>query len=136
MIGIKFLIVKTTTSTRGKTMTEPKEIKWLREYSNGRKELKENALKNDSLPDFANFDLEFWKKIYEEGKQAVATENGIKWHDLRKDPNDLPNEEKDVLVYSGEQWRMSVCRYFPQHKAWEAGSDTIAWCEIPKCTEE
>ena len=66
---------------------------------------------------------------------AGATENGVHWHDLRKDPNDLPNEEKDVLVYSGEQWRMSVCRYFPQHKAWEAGSDTIAWCEIPQFKE-
>ena len=66
---------------------------------------------------------------------AGAKENGVVWHDLRKDPNDLPNEEKDVLVYSGEQWRMSVCRYFPQYKAWEAGSDTIAWCEIPTFTE-
>lgn len=55
-----------------KEETEPKEIKWLREYSNGRKELKENALKNGSLPDFAGFDLEFWKKIYEEGKHAGA----------------------------------------------------------------
>ena len=70
-----------------------------------------------------------------EGYITGATENGIQWHDLRKDPNDLPNEEKDVLVYSGEQWRMSVCRYFPQHKAWEAGSDTIAWCEIPTFKE-
>ena len=54
--------------------TEPKELKWLREYCNGRKELRENALKNNSLPDFAGYDLEFWKKIYEEGKQAGATE--------------------------------------------------------------
>ena len=55
-------------------MTEPRELKWLREYSNGRRELKENALKNNSLPDYANFDLEFWKKIYEEGKQTGVTE--------------------------------------------------------------
>lgn len=54
--------------------TEPKELKWLREYSNGRKELRENSFKNNSLPDFAGFDLKFWKKIYEEGKQAGATE--------------------------------------------------------------
>lgn len=44
-----------------------KEIEWLMKYNNGRKELKENALRNGSLPDYASFDLEFWKEIYKDG---------------------------------------------------------------------
>ena len=57
-----------------------------------------------------------------------------KWHKVAD--GDLPKDENDVLVYSGEDWRMCVGRYFPKYKAWEAGCDTIAWCEIPKYTEE
>ena len=74
--------------------TEPKELKWLREYSNGRRELKENALKNGCLLDFANFDLEFWKNIYEEGKQAGATELQ---EEMKKD---LVSKLKELISYS------------------------------------
>lgn len=48
----------------------------------------------------------------------------------------MTKDEKDVLVYSGEEWRMCVGRYSPKYKAWKAGCDTIAWCEIPTYTEE
>ena len=57
-----------------------------------------------------------------------------KWHKVAD--GDLPKDENDVLVYSGEDGRMCVGRYSPKYKAWEAGCDTIAWCEIPKYTEE
>ena len=125
-------------------MTEQKEIKWLKEYSNGRKELKENALKNNSLPDIANFDLEFWKKIYEEGKQAGATENGVQWHDLRKDPNDLPyteiNDTERKVIVMRENDIIDFDKYF---KSWGWQKEVlrrtidkvIAWCEIPQFKE-
>ena len=56
------------------------------------------------------------------------------WHDLRKDPNDLPNE-------NGEYW--GYVEYFGilQHRRvwydykWEAGIKVIAWCELPKFEE-
>ena len=57
-----------------------------------------------------------------------------KWHKVAD--GDLPKDENDVLVYSGEDWRKCVGRYSPKYKAWETGCDTIAWCEIPKYTEE
>ena len=57
-----------------------------------------------------------------------------KWHKVAD--GDLPKDENDVLVYSGEEWRMCVGRYSPKYKAWETGCDTIAWCEIPKYTED
>ena len=33
---------------------------------------------------------------------AGAKENGFVWHDLRKDPNDLPKKIKEYLVSDGE----------------------------------
>ena len=58
----------------------------------------------------------------------------LKWHKVAD--GDLPKDENDVLVYSGEDWRMYVGRYSPKYKAWEVGCDTVAWCEIPKYAEE
>lgn len=70
------------------------------------------------------------KKAYLAGLKAGRP----KWHKVAD--GDLPKDENDVLVYLGEDWRMCVGRYFPKYKAWETGCDTIAWCEIPKYTEE
>lgn len=52
-------------------------------------------------------------------------ENKNKWHFVKD--GDVPKTNEDVLVYSGEQWRMCVGRYFPKYKCWEAGCDTVAW---------
>lgn len=68
-----------------------------------------------------------------DGFLAGLKEGRPKWHKVAD--GDLPKDENDVLVYSGEDWRMCVGRYSPKYKAWEAGCDTIAWCEIPKYTE-
>ena len=68
------------------------------------------------------------------GFLAGLNEGKPKWHKVAD--GDLPKDENDVLVYSGEDWRMCVGRYSPKYKAWETGCDTIAWCEIPKYTEE
>ena len=69
-----------------------------------------------------------------EGFLAGLKAGRPKWHKVAD--GDLPKDENDVLVYSGEDWRMCVGRYSPKYKAWETGCDTIAWCEIPKYTEE
>lgn len=103
-------------------MTEPKEIKWLKEYSNGRRELKENALKNGSLPDFASFDLEFWKKIYEEGKQAGATEA----------TKDLQEELEFYRSYNAEKKEYNFFGFKKVIwiiKAKKILKDIIAWAE-------
>ena len=41
-----------------------------------------------------------------------ATENGIQWHDLRKNPNDLPecDESKQITFYV-EEWIESIQKY-------------------------
>ena len=63
-----------------------------------------------------------------------------KWHDLRKDPNDLPERisflSKTVINQIG-----TPCHYNYALECWQNCSNTeidppIAWCEIPKYTEE
>ena len=74
-------------------------------------------------------------QVFEEVDMKQAFIAGLKagrpkWHKVAD--GDLPKDENDVLVYSGEDWRMCVGRYSPKYKVWEAGCDTIAWCEIPQ----
>lgn len=66
-----------------------------------------------------------------------------KWHDLRKDPNDLPRLESNM--YS---WSITVanqlgeaCHYSYSKACWETPFFTeiegvIAWCELPKFKEK
>ena len=59
------------------------------------------------------------------------------WHDLQKDPNDLPKFRRDILV---------TCEYRSKLKKkretfeWDYKSDmplhAIAWCEIPTFDKE
>ena len=55
-----------------------------------------------------------------------------KWHDLRKDPNDLPNGDRVVLNQVGMATRYDPNRGFLGLD----GIGVIAWCEMPKYTEE
>lgn len=55
----------------------------------------------------------------------------IKWHDLRKDPNDLPNGDRVVLNQVGMATRYDPNRGFLGLD----GIGVIAWCEIPKVEE-
>jgi len=77
---------------------------------------------------------------------AGATENGIQWHDLRKDPNDLPKEAKDCLVVFHNKYSdnivKDISRYSVELKKWwyihdlkDMEEEVIAWCEIPQFKE-
>ena len=39
------------------------------------------------------------ESIFISGYKLGAEENGAQWHDLRKDPNDLPKKNKSYWVY-------------------------------------
>lgn len=62
-----------------------------------------------------------------------------KWHDLRKDPNDLPTETGHYLTDDGEyiydvdckKWRTLRCRVCWDFD-WLDDGEIIAWCELPK----
>ncbi len=51
----------------------------------------------------------------------------LKWHDLRKDPNDLPNGYRVVLNQVGMTTQYDPNRGFLGF----GGAGIIAWCEIP-----
>ena len=66
------------------------------------------------------------------------------WHDLRKDPNDLPKDNDEKLCFY-EKGKV-VARYDSGYSCWEtyfnnfetviASSVIIAWCEIPTFTDK
>jgi len=73
---------------------------------------------------------------------AGATENGVQWHDLRKDPNDLPEYETEVIAITESDG--SLYRSFEYYEVessednfdgWSTCQKIIAWCEIPQFKE-
>ena len=78
-----------------------------------------------------------------------------KWHDLRKNPDDLPKPNVAVLILLHFEKRRSpyIAYYRPAFRKWQACNlleaqrpskdddyidreEVIAWCEIPKFEEE
>ena len=68
------------------------------------------------------------------------------WHDLRKDPNDLPNNGRRVLVKDKSRREYDVaclCRSKGNSDFWSyerfisrvSDNYVIAWCELPKFEE-
>ena len=112
--------------------------------TNLKRKAEESAKRNCPMP-FNWNEIDVAERAgYVKGYIAGATENGIQWHDLRKDPKDLPPKENDI--YSKE---VIVClgagRYMSSRFSYalqEDGSehcweccDPIAWCEIPQFKE-
>ena len=65
-----------------------------------------------------------------------AEENGFVWHDLRKDPNDLPKENVKVHLYARDKeyyigfWENGAWKY--ESGFYASDNFVIAWCEIPQ----
>ena len=64
------------------------------------------------------------------------------WHDLRKDPNDLPKRNKDFVVevtipVMTHPSYVFAAYYFDNKKWFSDGEEikVIAWCEIPQFKE-
>lgn len=75
-----------------------------------------------------------------------ATKNGIQWHDLRKDPNDLPkcNNTDLLLCIESKKFKNNFYSLFSrieqppkeeQMKRFMITCNVIAWCEIPQFKE-
>lgn len=64
----------------------------------------------------------------------MTNEDEYSWHDLRKNPNDIPNHSNDVLtiyVHNGtEDYQYCIEPY--DEEAWKKDEwyETIAWREI------
>lgn len=95
----------------------------------------EEYAKRTKKVDWEGFPID--KQARKEGYIAGATENGIIWHNLRKNPKDLPKNsdyEKLYLVYWGEN-NYGVAQ-FNDSRWWSFDSglfnveEVIAWCEL------
>lgn len=69
-------------------------------------------------------------------KTLETTEHAIQWHDLRKNPDDLPKHSGLYCVQCGE-----VREYVKEEKSWftvhfipcrNCTEDTFLWCEFPQ----
>lgn len=83
-------------------------------------------------------EVEDFEEVFDFVKDRVTrayldglTEGKMRWHDLRKDPNDLP-------TLDGMYWTYNECGYYDIHiwisQLWEE-CKIIAWCELPKFEE-
>lgn len=101
---------------------------------------------------------DFWiiVQAYIAGHKQAVKENGIVWHDLRKNPNDLPQKVGDYLValdYKTETFSTFLLKYdIDEYDIDETedytkfgwfdseytryDNDVIAWCELPKLEVE
>ena len=88
--------------------------------------------------DNSNYENNYKKdsdKIAYESYIAGATENGIQWHDLRKDPNDLPKKNKSYWVYIDCQGN-KIYRSIVWQGCWLGWNCIpLAWCEEPQFKE-
>lgn len=66
---------------------------------------------------------------------AGAKENGIFYHDLRKNPNDLPEDTYDVLDQAGYKVHYNFFQNVWVNEKDEIDNHVIAWCEVPKFEE-
>ena len=73
------------------------------------------------------------------GYLAGAKENGVVWHDLRKDPNDLP--KVGYIVFLSYYDKTTETGYVRLDEVFCKSADdvctkeVIAWCEIPQFKE-
>ena len=81
------------------------------------------------------------QEAYKDGFLEGLKAGRPQWHDLRKDPNDLPKEDKQYLclikswVGGGKVYACLI--YNTQYHSWqESYGDVIAWCEEPQFEEE
>ena len=78
------------------------------------------------------------KKIYLDG---LAEGREEKWHDLRRNPNDLPKECQNVLCLCNDIGCKYYCTGHLIYKTWFSNTESkvlrvTAWCELPKFEEK
>ena len=75
------------------------------------------------------------KKVYKDGFLAGLKAGRPQWHDLRKDPNDLPKgyAENTRFLCSVKGESLFLVRY---GSFWQGNLEVIAWCEIPTFDKE
>lgn len=103
------------------------------------------GLKAGSQLDEVWHDYDAGEDCYEDSHEGrwVKRETGRpQWHDLRKDPKDLPKD--NVVLIQTESNCHFIALYYPEEKWWgtyemfshEIHGKIIAWCELPTFDKE
>lgn len=81
--------------------------------------------------------LDWYHEFVREFNKRLKENQKLLWHDLRKNPNDLPESDKEKMYYvTDKDGRYSLARYYC-----DTWSDTdiieniLAWYELPKFEE-
>ena len=100
-----------------------------------RKSLKQKLIDEDEFERLEMFD-ENVEEAYLAGLKAARQE---KWHDLRKNPDDLPEENQEVLVLftlpDKSKNDVITAQFENNDFNFVDLQDVIAWCEIPTFEE-
>ena len=85
----------------------------------------------DSLPFVIEKDSIMYKAT-ESLIDMVEKEEKYKWHDLRKNPNDLPKDGLDIVVWNSgaDKFSMTASPYWVRNCAKDSGYNIVAWKEI------
>ena len=100
-------------------------------------EMAEEYAEEHKEVDWEGFDIN--KEELKQGFLAGLKAGRPQWHDLRKDPNDLPKETNDKMRVN-ETW--AYVKFFDNtygivdKKALKNYSGAIAWCELPTFDKE
>ena len=65
----------------------------------------------------------------------ILKENLVIWHNLEKNPDDVPKTNKDVVAKMSDEFRDCITHYNPDTGYWEDGTP-IAWFEYPEFVKE
>ena len=81
---------------------------------------------------------EGYEQGYEDCRHYAHDYYKPKWHDLRKDPNDLPKDYGEYRVYYHDKimskYRNINLAFYGSY--WRGNIKVIAWCELPKFEEK
>lgn len=101
------------------------------------KELEKKAKEYIKSIDYSGKYDSAWNTDITQAYITGAKENSVVWHDLRKNPNDLPSSDRWVLIQEGTR-----AYYDAASNSWCDDSNDIllfliiAWCEIPTFEEQ
>ena len=127
-------------------MTEEEIEKKAEEYANKieKELLEEYSDVSETLRELVTVPTPHRKQGFIDGVKYGLHEGQPKWHDLRKDPNDLPKDNKLCLLHFDlggwvnhiTGWIERGTWYFEDGRQSEKWQDkVIAWCEIPQFKE-
>lgn len=109
-----------------------------KEYEPADLQIKQCAERKESIQVSAKVYLEDLKKAFLAGLKAGKDMNvATKWHDLRKDSNDLPKVNQKVLLKIKDEDE-PITDFYTQNNIWNFANkyEAIAWCEIPTFSDK